>query len=62
MTVAIYHGDNCFYTNGTIGEVAKAINEGTVLTCWWFAGNGKRFEEDFLFYGDPSMLRTESDV
>ena len=62
MTICIHHEGGIFYTDGSLVEVAKAINEGTVLKCWWSNGAGRRFEEDVLFYGDPVLIRTESDV
>ncbi len=57
--IAIRHGDTTWYTSGTLEQVVRDLNAGEPLNVWGYAGNGDRFEERMVFYGDPAWVSTD---
>lgn len=58
-------GGATYYTKDydTPRDVRSAIDRGEELTCFWFAGWGKRFQESFLFLEDSiGVICTERDI
>jgi hypothetical protein len=50
-----------FHADMELADAVKALNDGTPIRCWWFDTTGKRREETYQFFSDPSYVMTESE-
>jgi hypothetical protein len=61
VIVVIDYSYGTYYTDAeNVERVVTKINDGEPVRCFWYSGSGKRYEEEFTFYGDPQYIRSES--